>query len=342
MQLSTPNLARLRRRSFLVATLLAVTTASLDAQEASGTRLSGVVIETAGEPVPQVQILLDGTELVALSDASGFFHVDGVLPGLHTLTLSRPGFEVRTYRFTLPEQQEPEIDLGVILLERQRDSYAILTGTVVDSMSVEPVAAARLKLDDQVVGISDLNGGFRLNQVRAGFHTLEARRIGYEPTFVDFEVLPGRERVNLIVKMKALPAELAAVTVEGKETIYAKGKLRDFYERAQSGFGQFIMRSQIEQRSARVTTDLLYGVPGLQVTPGPFGRNTVRLQRATVGCQSPIVFLDGVKIHGSDLDEVVNPEDVMGIEVYTRASNLPPVFGMQGSAACGVIAVWTR
>ncbi len=342
MRPSTSHLVRLRCRTFLLATLLTVTTASLNAQQASVTRLSGIVMETAGEPVPQVQILLDETELVALSDPSGYFHVDGVVPGTHTLTLSRPGFEVRTYRFTLPEQQGSEIDLGVILLERQRDSFAILTGTVVDSMSVEPVAAVQLKLDDQVVGISDPDGGFRLNQVRAGFHTLEARRIGYGPTFVDFEVLPGRERVNLIVKMKALPTELAAVTIEGRETIYAKGKLREFYERAQSGFGQFIMRSEIEQRSARVTTDLLYGTPGLQVTPGPSGRNTVRLSRVTLGCQSPVVFLDGVKIYGADLDQVVNPGDVMGIEVYTRASNLPAVFSAQGAAACGVIAVWTR
>jgi outer membrane cobalamin receptor len=134
---------------------------------------------------------------------------------------------------------------------------------------------------------------------------------------------------------------LAAVTVEGEE-IYAAGKLREFYERAQTGFGHFVTRSQIEERSARVASDLLYGIPGLQVTPSAFGGNTVRLSRVTTGCRSPVVFVDGVKIYGADLDGALNPEDIAGIEVYTRASNVPQVFNLQGAAACGVIAIWTR
>jgi hypothetical protein len=340
MQVSSMNWALLLRRALAV-TLVTMPAAPLDAQEAAVTSLMGVVFGATGQPMANVQILLDGTELVALSDTSGYFRVDSVVPGPHTLTLSKPGFEVRRFRFTLPEQPQQQIDLGAILLDAQRESFAILGGTVVDSMSVEPVVAAQLKLDDEIVGLTGPEGRFQLTQVKAGFHTLEARRIGYEPAFVDFEILPGRPRVDLIVKMQALPAPLAAVTVEGEE-IYAAGKLREFYERAQTGFGHFVTRSQIEERSARVASDLLYGIPGLQVTPSAFGGNTVRLSRVTTGCRSPVVFVDGVKIYGADLDGALNPEDIAGIEVYTRASNVPQVFNLQGAAACGVIAIWTR
>jgi hypothetical protein len=318
-----------------------LTVLPLRAQQRALTTLTGIVFGSTGEPLATVQILLDATRLMALSDENGSFQVDSVTPGAHTLTLSKPGFQVQTYRFTLPEIPEPVIDLGAIVLEPQRESFASLSGVVVDSMTVEPVAAAQLKLDQDVVGLSDANGSFDLEQVRAGFHTLEVRRIGYEPTYVDFEILTGQPMVSLIVKMKSLPTQLPEVTIEGEGTVYATGKLREFYQRAQSGFGHFITRSQIEERSARVSTDLLYGVPGLQVTPGQFGRNSVRLSRATM-CGTPVVFLDGVKIHGSDLDEVVNPQDIVGIEIYTRASNVPPVFNIQGAGACGVIAVWTR
>lgn len=311
------------------------------AQHVGTTSLSGIVFGPTGAAIVQVQVLLDHADLVAVTDAAGYFRVDSVIPGAHTLTFSKHGFGARTYRFTLPDHPEPETDLGAILLEPLDQSFTRLSGTVVDSMTVEPIAAAQLRLDDEVVGMSDVSGSFRLEQVTAGFHTLEIRRIGYQPTFVDFDVPVGQERVGLVVKMKALPAQLPEVVVEGERTIYARGKLREFYERMQAGFGHFITRSEIEKRSARVPTELFYGVPGLQVIPGAFGTNTVRLSRVTTGCRSPVVFLDGARISGADLDQILNPQDIAGIEVYTRASEVPPTFNVQGGAACGVIVVWT-
>ncbi len=321
--------------------LFGLTASSLPAQ-GEPAKLFGVVFGPRGNPIEQAQVFLDDTELVALTDADGFFSIAGIPPGPHKLTFTKRGYAARAFGFTLPDNATSDIDMGAILLEPIQESLTRVTGTVVDSMTVEPVPAARVMLDKQGVGMSGPEGQFEVPGVPAGFHTLEIRRIGYAPTFVDFEIPVGQPFVSLIVKMRALPAQLAEVTVEGERTIYAAGKLREFYERAESGFGHFITRAEIEKRSARVTTDLLYGVPGLQVTPGQLGGNYVRLARVTSGCRGPVIFLDGARISGSSVDDVVNPEEVAGIEVYTRASDVPPVFNIQGAGACGVIAVWTR
>ncbi len=333
--------SKVRSISRALLLLCAFAPVSLTAQQPAGTALTGVVFGPRGEPLYHVQVLLDAVDLVALTDSSGIFRVEGITPGPHTLTFTKPGFEARSYRFTLPNQPQPDIDLGALMLDRLRESLTTVTGTVVDSMTVEPVAAAQVGLDGEVEVISDANGVFRVDAVRAGFHTLAVRRIGYEPTFVDFEIPTGQARVNLIVKVKALPTQLAEVVVEGERTIYSSGKLREFYDRMSSGFGHFITRSAIEKSSARVPTELLYGVPGLQVIPGAFGRNTIRLARVTTGCRSPRVFVDGALIRGADIDEMLNPQDIAGIEIYTRGTEVPPTFNIQGAASCGVIVIWT-
>jgi hypothetical protein len=51
--------------------------------------------------------------------------------------------------------------------------------------------------------------------------------------------------------------------------------------------------------------------------------------------------ISGRPISEMDIDDLVLPADVEGIEIYDGAGGLPPGFG--GSfGGCGVIAIWTR
>ncbi len=323
-------------------TTLAVLPPRVVAQETPSTSLIGVVVDATGGRLEGVQILLNDTELAALSDGQGSFRVNGITPGPYQFTFFKPGFEVHRYRYLFPDELPGEIDLGAVVLKPLLESLSTLTGTVVDSATAEPVAAAQLRLDDQPAALADASGKFEVRNVKAGFHTLDVRRIGYRPLVVDLEIPVGHPRVEIRIEMNTLPAELEGVVVEGEEPLYGGRKLRRFWKRWQSGIGQFITAFEIEQRNPTVPTDLLENIPGLLLRRGPFGNNAVELARPVQGCASPTFFLDGARVGKNDIDATVNPRDIAGIEIYTRPSQVPAEFNIRGEPSCGVIAVWMR
>ena len=126
--------------------------------------------------------------------------------------------------------------------------------------------------------------------------------------------------------------------------------MRPFYERRERGSGDFFTRLEIEERNPVEFTDLLRRVPGVVLTQNGFSVQ-IRFSRAMRGlgggggCSSPLIYLDGAFIGGAgdyvNLDNLVRPDQVEGIEVYKGPSQVPPQFNMTGSA-CGVIVIWTR
>jgi hypothetical protein len=322
------------------AAILVVPVPEAMAQQAPSTRLIGVVLGPTGAGLQGVQILRD-TELVALTDERGHFRVDGVRPGVYSLTFFKSGYELHRYRYVFPDRLESEIDLGAVVLQPVQESLTTLTGSVVDSSTTDPVVAAQLSLDQEPVGLVDETGSFQVDGVKAGFHTLEVRRIGYQPMFVDLEIPVGHPQIDLIIRMTPLPTDLQEVVVEGEE-LPGGSKMRRFWKRSQLGVGHFITAFEIAQRKPRVPTDLLDNVPGLLVRRGLYGNNTVELARPVQGCSSPMYFLDGARVGPQDIDASVNPPNILGIEIYTRPSQVPSEFNTRGEPSCGVIAVWMR
>ena len=58
------------------------------------------------------------------------------------------------------------------------------------------------------------------------------------------------------------------------------------------------------------------------------------------GC-APLVWVDGVRVPGAQLDEVAPPEDVAGIEIYNSFAGIPARY-FDRTATCGTILVWLR
>jgi len=57
------------------------------------------------------------------------------------------------------------------------------------------------------------------------------------------------------------------------------------------------------------------------------------------GC-SPLIFVDGVGLgRGIDLDALMTPDQVEGMEVYTGGVQIPRQYSQTG-AACGAIVIW--
>lgn len=56
-----------------------------------------IVDETSGNPIGGAMVAIDGTDIVTLSDADGYFELLNVVPGTYTLVAISDGYQVRTF-----------------------------------------------------------------------------------------------------------------------------------------------------------------------------------------------------------------------------------------------------
>ena len=70
--------------------------------------------------------------------------------------------------------------------------------------------------------------------------------------------------------------------------------------------------------------------------PSPQWGSVVRIR----GCR-PLLWIDGQRVPGAELDEVLNVRDIAALEVYNSFAGIPPQF-IDRETNCGAIVVWTK
>ena len=55
-----------------------------------------------------------------------------------------------------------------------------------------------------------------------------------------------------------------------------------------------------------------------------------------------MLWVDGQRVPGAELDEVVPPDDIAGIEFYTSMAGVPAQYLERQNRACGTLLVWTK
>jgi hypothetical protein len=169
---------------------------------------------------------------------------------------------------------------------------------------------------------------------------VEVRAIGFTPKRVPVD-LTARRPSQVAVTLDNRVATLEGVRVTDRAT--AMGPLADFEERRKKGgFGRFFSEEDVQQRNAFQVSDVLRTVPGLRLIPRGGGMQGAAVQ-GRGNCEMT-VFVDGNRLfNGSnDLDDVVRPQDVAGIEVYNGQAGIPAQFTTSAAGGCGVVAVWTK
>ena len=182
------------------------------------------------------------------------------------------------------------------------------------------------------------DGRFRLQDLPAGTHTLEARVIGWTPQRVAVN-LSSAATDTLVVRLAERVPVLDRVTVVGKRPVGSA--LEGFLRRRRQGMGRFLTQNEIERRAAFSVGDLLRAVPGVRIENNMFDQS-IFVRNCT-----PHVWLDGMVLAdgASSLSYLVRPEEVAAIEVYPSLTTTPPEFqrmNATGYGGCGSIVVWTR
>lgn len=210
-----------------------------------------------------------------------------------------------------------------------------ITGTVVDAQRA-PVAKVEITLkhegEEDRVQTSGDDGGFVFADIAAGSATLSTRRLGYAPKTVDLRLPDPDPSSQLVLVLDAIPNELASVIVEE-----SKQHLAEFYDRkANSNFAKFFDQKDIRKRNPLYLSDLFRNIAGATISSDGAG-NRILLR----GCK-PMVWLDGMRAPGAELDELVRPSDIAGLEVFPSNAGLPAGYQDRNNRMCGAIIVWTR
>lgn len=213
-----------------------------------------------------------------------------------------------------------------------------IVGHVVDRRR-EPVGGAEVRVlaGDSVIARAHVraDGAFEVHGVASGTRLVLIRRLGFKARTFDVDVTEGGPPARLEAVLTALPVELEQVRIEA--TIDdSKGKLREFYEhRARAQFGYFFGPDEIQRDRLRVASDIMRRVPGVKLMPARFGHRILFR-----GCR-PLVWIDGQRVVGAELDDVMDIDDIAAIEIYPSMAGLPAQY-VGYESRCGVIAVWTR
>jgi hypothetical protein len=187
---------------------------------------------------------------------------------------------------------------------------------------------------------SDSVGRFLFEGLTTPALTLRVRRLGFEPQQLSVHVTKVGRTATISVTLAPSVASLDPVLVEDSaKHAQPNPRLIAFDERrATNSFGHYVTEEMLAKLRPQHASEALRTVSGVMLRPAKFG-NLVRLRGCGVRGQSferggPLVWLDGVRLPGAEIDEVTQGPDIAGIEVYNSFAGVPAQF-FDRTAVCG-------
>jgi hypothetical protein len=235
-------------------------------------------------------------------------------------------------------------------------------GKVLDAATGEGIAEAAVQArsaDGHNVGRARTgpDGSFQMPLRAAATVRIEAQRAGYRTTLTDALPVDLREAVEVEVRLSAaaLAIEPLRVTARVEPPHRRNLELNGYYGRERQGIGEYLRREDIEKRASSNLAQVLQRVPGTSILYRGshqyvfFPRNgspslNTSIRGAPGNACLPRLFVDGSRVTydaQNDINSVVNPNQVEGIEIFRGPSEIPVQYN-DSNSMCGVILIWTR
>jgi len=225
----------------------------------------------------------------------------------------------------------------------------VITGTVVDAKTKQPVRGAMVALDDARTGVTtDEAGAFRISGVSAGAHALHVRKLSYGKRTQAVTVVDG-EQASVTIALTPSVNALDQVVVTG--TVVATEL------KAIPNAITVITGKELEERGVSRIYELFHGaVPGLftnrtgqagAVDPGRIAVVSRGSTQMFVGGYEGVAsynegiktYVDGVELADKSYLGMIDPKSIERIEILTG----PQASTIYGSGAInGVMQIFTK
>lgn len=221
----------------------------------------------------------------------------------------------------------PLVVFLLTVVPMQTAAQTALTGTVIDSRELRPVASAEVSLLDAqgeliATTLATPEGAFRFETAGPGVYSINVTRVGYAPLRAEGIPLFDGEETHVEVRMGVDAVPLDAVVVVARE-LYRPVWLEEFDARAEAsrrtGRGRIFTREDIDRIQPNRATDLLFNLQPRR------------------GC-TPEILLDGLPADATLSS--VRGDELEGVEIYRVASQIPMEYYQQGM--CGLVMFWRR
>lgn len=217
------------------------------------------------------------------------------------------------------------------------------------------VPAAAITLESGRAKLSartDSTGDVRIEALGVGIYRITVMRVGFAPARVDARVGAGENA--LTINLDGSAAALDAVRIVSNRPLSAR--LDDFEMRRLRGEASgTVTREEIAKRNPMKLSQLLRGFGGIRIADSlgsivalssrgnKPSRNQFGNGFGLVDCAMRTA-VDGVLLPSlTNLDGIIVPNDVYGIEIFNGPARLPPQFGgLRTDNWCGLIMIWTR
>lgn len=203
----------------------------------------------------------------------------------------------------------------------------------------KPLLGARVTVRD--AGSTSLSAAatFVLTGLPAGTQWVSVTAIGRQPTDQAVDLKSG-DTSTIAVTLEPLPVTLDPVRVTARPRSIA---LKEFEERRRLGLGY--TRTAAELEGVRTMRAVFTGAPSVRVerARGGIGDFQILIESPSASGQGWCVaslYIDGFKARFEQLS-AYQPPDLMGVEIYQRASTAPLQY-QSTSTGCGVVLVWTK
>jgi hypothetical protein len=272
------------------------------------------------------------------TNSAGFFKLCALPPDLHGTLQASQG--------NLSTPEVPVAMNGALLafetLSIASNAESRATGVVTGRVVMEngkPLSGVRVQIP--VSGVSAVtrdDGAFRLSGVLTGTQVLIAMNLGFETAAGPINVT-SRAPIDVLVILAAKVNVLDPVLITARSEVVLDKS--GFNSRKRLGLGRYFTREDIDRRKPNYMSDMLKNLYGVIVSNQPEG---VVINGQSAGRRTcATVYVDGfewMSLQPGDFDMLINPDDVIGLEVY-QPYDAPAQYG-KFERGCLTLVVWRQ
>ncbi len=240
--------------------------------------------------------------------------------------------------------------IGLVLSSGTSLAAQSVRGKVVEITGNRPVPEATVILfSDSITAVAttktDSGGNFLVRAPKVGTFSIRVRKVGFMGGETGNMELALPEEYQITIRTPRVTPVLTGVRVRGTNTRGYEW-LQGFEERRKAGIGTFLTQVQINDRNSPSVGELLRGIAGVGVEPGPNGWYLITSQRGGRSLENSVclmdMYLDGIPTDQEAIHRSTRPVDLEAIEIYNGPATVPSQFKKQLTGSCGVVLMWTR